>query len=208
MNLPVVPACARCNDAKSKLEHYLTSVMPFGGRHPDASDTLSTLVPERLAKNRPLWAALGRGLDAYLVSRNGGSWQPEARLPVDGPKLTQWLDYVTRGLAYWHCNIYVLPERCLIRAGFLNADGQAFCEKLLAGNAGKRTHGHLGEDVFVYEGLQSAEHSELTVWRFSLYGAAVGADSRSPRMSNAYAITAPKNMTAAADIERAFGIPR
>ena len=31
--LPKVPACKACNNAKATLEHYLTAVMPFGGRH-------------------------------------------------------------------------------------------------------------------------------------------------------------------------------
>jgi len=36
-NLPKVPACKHCNNEKSQLEHYLTAVLPFCGRHPDAS---------------------------------------------------------------------------------------------------------------------------------------------------------------------------
>src|SRR5690242_13724910 len=62
--LPKVPACQTCNNDKSKLEHYLTSILPFGGRHADATATFSDLVPGRLAKNaalqRQLSAAQGR----------------------------------------------------------------------------------------------------------------------------------------------------
>ena len=39
-NLPQAPACAECNGLKSTLEHYLTTVLPFGGRHPGASENL------------------------------------------------------------------------------------------------------------------------------------------------------------------------
>lgn len=31
--LPEAPACKACNDEKSRMEHYLTAVLPFGGRH-------------------------------------------------------------------------------------------------------------------------------------------------------------------------------
>ena len=39
-DLPKVPACKQCNDEKSRLEHYLATVLPFGGRHADASVNL------------------------------------------------------------------------------------------------------------------------------------------------------------------------
>ena len=32
---PKLPACETCNNVKSKLEHYLTAVLPFGGRYTD-----------------------------------------------------------------------------------------------------------------------------------------------------------------------------
>ena len=40
-NLPQAPACHHCNSAKSKLEHYLTAVLPFAGSHADAAENLS-----------------------------------------------------------------------------------------------------------------------------------------------------------------------
>src|ERR1700693_690251 len=74
-NLPKVPACEACNHEKSKLEHYLTAVLPFGGRHTDSAQNLSTLVEPRLAKNAKLHSALSAGL---LV--------PVSTLPIDGDK--------------------------------------------------------------------------------------------------------------------------
>ena len=60
-NLPKVPACRECNEAKSQLEHYLTAVLPFGARHPGAATSLSEMVPPRLAKNARLERDLSRG---------------------------------------------------------------------------------------------------------------------------------------------------
>ena len=59
-NLPQVPTCDLCNNQKSKLEHYLTTILPFGGRHADARENLVNLVPGRLARN----LRLGRELNA------------------------------------------------------------------------------------------------------------------------------------------------
>jgi hypothetical protein len=74
-NLPKVPACEACNHEKSKLEHYLTAVLPFGGRHTDSAQNLSTLVEPRLAKNAKLHSALSVG-QGRVWSREGGLLVP------------------------------------------------------------------------------------------------------------------------------------
>jgi hypothetical protein len=60
-NLPKAPACAKCNGEKSKLEHYLTTVLPFGARHAQAMDNMQVNVPGRLAKNQKLHRQLQNG---------------------------------------------------------------------------------------------------------------------------------------------------
>ena len=59
--IPQVPACKRCNKEKSELEHYLTAVLLFGGRHADAATNLQIDGPRRLAKNQKLRRELGEG---------------------------------------------------------------------------------------------------------------------------------------------------
>jgi len=46
-NLPQVPACDRCNNEKSALEHYLTVVLAFGARYSHAVENLSAMVPKQ-----------------------------------------------------------------------------------------------------------------------------------------------------------------
>ena len=60
--LPQVPACNQCNNEKSRLEHHLTTVLPFGARHAAASRTLNELVPGRLEHNERVHRDL---LDAW-----------------------------------------------------------------------------------------------------------------------------------------------
>jgi len=61
-NLPQAPVCATCNNEKSELEHYLTAVLPFGGRHPDALENLVSMVPKRLQRNAKLHRVLSAGV--------------------------------------------------------------------------------------------------------------------------------------------------
>src|SRR3990167_5183701 len=68
-NLIKVPACDECNNDKSKHEHYLTSLLPFGGLHVDAKEHLSTMVPPRLEKNQKLKRELNAGM--MYVTRTG-----------------------------------------------------------------------------------------------------------------------------------------
>jgi hypothetical protein len=67
-HLPQVPACDDCNREKAKLEHYLTTVMPFGATHGDAASTLGTMVPKRLGRNEALHRELSNGIETVLVT--------------------------------------------------------------------------------------------------------------------------------------------
>lgn len=53
-NIPKVPSCTSCNNNKSVLEHYLTALLPFGGRHRAAHENLVSMVPRRLMRNKKL----------------------------------------------------------------------------------------------------------------------------------------------------------
>ena len=207
-DLPKVPACKECNNAKAKLEHYLTAVMPFGGRHADSSKNLSTLVPPRLAKNKKLFAALKQGMKGGFVNLlSSERWTPELTVPIDSERLIQLFEFIAKGLAHWHWGIYLPANTCVVIAAFLTSPGRAVFESLIAKEARDRVKGNLGEGVFVYEGAQSAECPELTVWRMSLYGVVVGNDPRSPmeRCSEVYCLTAPKRMPAANELVRLLG---
>lgn len=196
-NLIIVPACKVCNNAKSQLEHYLTAVMPFAGRHADSGSNLDLMVPKRLAKNNKLHTALALGVDTFFTSRNGEPWSMEMSIPFDSKQLTMLFEYIAKGLAYHHWQVY-LPSDHLVKAVLLTGVIREKFEGFLA-NARDHVRGDLGEGVFVYEGIQAEECGELTVWRMSLYGAQVTGDARYPtgRCSEAYVLTAPKRMPAA-----------
>lgn len=66
--LPKVPSCQQCNKEKSDLEHYLTALLPFGGRHENAKDNLKKMVPKRLKKNKKLHRELSEK-KTYALSK-------------------------------------------------------------------------------------------------------------------------------------------
>jgi len=128
-------------------------------------------------------------------------------LPLEGEKLIELFEYIIKGLAYWHWKVILPPESCLAKASYFTSAGAEWFERLISYTAKHRVNVNLGNGVFIYEGAQSAECSELTVWRMSLYGAEIsgGHTTYAERCANAYGITAPKRMPAASEFLRLLG---
>jgi hypothetical protein len=166
-HLPQVPACNPCNNAKSKLEHYLTAVLPFGGRHTDSTENLTNLVPRRLEKNH----ALHRRLAAGHARQDTPAGQAMT-VPFDSEKLTVLFEYIAKGLAWHHWRELIAPTSA-VWAGLLAGPGQALFDGLFAHRAKARVSEDLGGGTFAYEGAQSAATPQMTIWRFTLYGGAM-----------------------------------
>ncbi|ANI99096.1 hypothetical protein A8O14_02700 [Polynucleobacter wuianus] len=199
--LPKVPACKDCNNEKSQLEHYLTTVLPFGGTHASSSTMLSTLVPNRLKRNLKLYNALIAGA---VINPNRGR-QKSSTIPFDGSSLTRLYELIARGLAWHHWRL-LINEDYVVRAGFFINEGVPFFQRLLAMNATNRVFGNFGNGVFQYEGVQAIECPQLTVWRMSFYGVEVGGHSQGPqyRSSQAFCISASIHSTIIRDLPHLF----
>jgi hypothetical protein len=167
-NLPKVPACRACNAAKSRLETYLTAVLPFGSRTSHATEMLNSMVPGRLSANPKLRQNLAEGISAMWLDENG-IHRPAMGLPFDGKTLAALFRYITRGLITHHLNI-VIPAHHYVGAGLLSPYGERLIGPWLSGAGRARVSQTLGNNVFRYEGLQSADEPELTIWRFEMYG--------------------------------------
>lgn len=179
VSLPKVPACQACNHAKSKLEHYLTSILPFGGQHDGALKTLSDLVPARLAKNAALHRRLRSG-QTRIWAKFGELYVPTTALPIESEKIDQLFRFIVKGLAWYHWNL-LLKSNVGIWAGVLSFDGERLFKKLLE-LTGHRISSNLGKGAFVYEGLQATGNPEMSIWTFSIYGGLVlGGDPNEPK---------------------------
>lgn len=206
-NLPKVPACKACNNDKSKLEHYLTTVLPFGGDHVDAGSILAKLVPPRLAKNKRLHTAILDGLERHIASTNAGQWMPGMTIPFDGQGMERLYEYIVRGLAWHHWKLLLGPE-VMVTAGYLLEAGRRAFERLLTLGAADMVSVNLGDGVFAYEAVQAKECRELTVWKMSFYGGVLfGGDPRAPleRFTSAYGITAPKKWHVSKELQSMLG---
>ncbi len=205
--LPKVGACNQCNNKKSRLEHTLTSVMPFGARHERAKDAL-VAVESKLAKNQKLHRHLAAGLRTVFRSIDGSPWRPEMTIPFDVCDLEQLGEYIVKGLARHHWGLS-LGSDTFVRTTFLRADVATAFDRFFAGKARNRVESQLGGGVFSYEGIQSVESGDLTLWRMSFYGAELGGDPNAPaqRVSIIYGISVAKTAGAAERVAAILGKP-
>ncbi|GAA4814031.1 hypothetical protein GCM10023232_06870 [Sphingosinicella ginsenosidimutans] len=177
-NLPKVPACAPCNGAKSALEHYLSAILPFGGRHPQSPAILAADVPRRLDRNARLHRELAHGKRDGWVSENG-LIRPSMALPFEGEKLADLFVLITRGLAHHHFGV-MIPQSYFVGAGLLVRRAESVLEGLIALNANARVLESLGGGLIEYEGAQAVNDPFLTIWRYRLYGGVVLTDLANP----------------------------
>jgi len=153
-NLPQAPICEECNNEKSKLEHYLTTVLPFGGRHADASENLASMVPKRLGKNAKLHRQLRDGQQVVFVPGDTGSAEQTTAIPFDGEKLEELISMIVRGLIWFHWRVY-LEDSHTVRTHTVTAHGLQLCEEtLFRPNARDRVRGNLGNGALCTKGLR------------------------------------------------------
>ncbi|MDN7926932.1 HNH endonuclease [Burkholderia vietnamiensis] len=169
-NLPKVPACQECNTAKSRLEHYVLSVLLMGGVHPDAIEALATQLGPRLANNDALRRALFVGQRDRLIRQPDGSWATGMSVPFDGEQLAILCCYIALGLAWHHWHLQIAPH-AVASANMFTRPGQATFEDLLARcEAGGRVEHTIGNGVFAYRGVYLRTNPRITLWQMKFFG--------------------------------------
>jgi hypothetical protein len=177
--IPKVPACRACNGKKAELEHYLATVIPFGGRHADASTNLKDNAPRRLAKNQKLHRTLARGSSRLWSKEASGLLVRSLTVPIDGEKLEQLVAFIVRGLIWHHWGI-VLGADCFVEVLSLTSRGEAFFARYRKMRANNRVKGDIGDGALVYEGAQGTDNPQVSVWELTVYGGLkmVGTDDK------------------------------
>ncbi len=164
-NLPKVPCCKKCNDKKSRLEHYLLTILPFGARHADALENLTSQVPGRLDQNISLHKKLYQDQGIEYISNGGKLLLPNRSIPIDVNKLIELFNYIARALANIHFNIRILDDELTISS--IDFDN---IELFLNGKVKNKVSNDLGNGTAVYTGVQAIDNDKVTAWEFSIYG--------------------------------------
>lgn len=174
--LPQVPACDRCNNEKSKLETQLTPILPFGGRHLDAFENITTLVPPRLAKNAALAASLN--LSPSWLPGPSGLWAKTSTVQIPADEIERLVVYWVRGLSSYHWGVHFSGDFDF-DVGLPTGDGLIAAEQVFGHKADNRVSNRIGGDALIYEGVLDKEPL-CCAWKISIYGGLTlgGADPR------------------------------
>jgi hypothetical protein len=159
-NLPQVPACLTCNNAKSADEHYLATVLPFGGNHPAASAMLERDVPRRLQKNKRLHRGLAEGRCDGQLSE-GDAITPTLTLNVEADRIIGFARRLIGGLHAYHWE--PISKQMWVGAGVLAPAGQNFQLELMH-MGGLRLRGDIGDGLFSCAALRSMEPPYISAW--------------------------------------------
>ena len=205
-NLPQVPACDACNRTKARLEHHMTAVLPFGGRHPAAKTNLETLVPGRLAKNQKLHRALASGAKKAWIKEDA-LYQPTMSLPIEGSSFLDLFSLVVRGLVWFHWKALLTPKH-LVNVLVLTDAGERYFDGIMNLEVADRVTVDLGSSTVQYEGVQGFDNPSITAWRISMYGGITFGDSGSPGLVGRRigAITGPEDADLSSDPSRPLGV--
>lgn len=166
-HIPKVPCCLACNNEKSKLEHYLSTVLPFGASHADALEHLAQEVPRRLKKNLKLHRALVSQAAEIYFPNSAGVLVPHLTVPMDTQKLERLFVYITKALADQHFQIKehegVSFEATLDFPGI---------DSYIAANSNPddTVCVDVGEGTFIYRGTRSATNPTISAWEYTVYG--------------------------------------
>ena len=176
-NLIKVPACDECNNIKSHLEHYLTAVMPFGGRHNSAKENLNTNVPPRLKKNKKLHRFLGENRNHFSIDLSTGEVGKSMVIPFDGKKYTELFKFILKGLAWYHWGTYVNKETELFTTALTDFGYELFESHIFSQGKEHQILNSLGDQSIQYKGLRAYDNEQYTIWLFNFYNGFVCANS-------------------------------
>lgn len=168
--IPKVPACHDCNTAKSALEHYLASVLPFGSEHEAALSGQTEELKRRLDHNEPLRTDLAAGIGDIQVADASGRTQRMLGLPFRGREYTRYMGMALRGLV-WHEWRTIVPPTYVVEAWTMGPDAfMLFQQDLLAPGKDHGVRRSYANGALVYSGTAASDDRAMSTWHVSLYG--------------------------------------
>ncbi len=176
-NLIKVPSCKECNDDKSKIEHYLISVLPFGGMHSGAKENLSSLVPPRLDKNLKLKRELKSGMKYVWSKEENGTPKKNLTIPFDGERYVGLFKYLVKALSWHHWRVYIETESIVFTTALSKYGKKMFHQHLFPLRAQNKVNEVIGNNTVEYTGVQAVDDNQITIWEFETYNGLVVSNS-------------------------------
>jgi len=168
-----VPACDECNNKKSLIEHYLASLLPFGGRHADAEETLNSLVPTRLEKNLKLKRELNEGMKYVWSNDKTGISIRNLTVPFDGIRYAELFKYIAKALSWHHWGSYIKTESDILSVSLTQTGEEAFEKFLFPLKSSHKIEAMIGNNSIKYKGMQAVENDQISIWKFQIYNGVV-----------------------------------
>ena len=196
VGLPEVPACSECNGMKSKLEHYLSTVLPMAGRHSAALNVASASLRRRLDSNASLQRELAAGLERLRDLETpllfATTFRPD--------QIEKYASIVARGLLFHHFNVALDDKHESRGRGILQSAVGEF-ERLYEEVADEVTavSGEYASGAFAYRGFVAKKNPQVSSWHIQLYqGLILGSseiEEHGPYVCDLWAITCEKVAT-------------
>jgi hypothetical protein len=177
-NLIKVPACDECNNDKSKYEHYLTSLLPFGGLHADAKEHLSTLVSPRLERNQKLKRELGAGMRYVTKADENGNESRDLIVPINGEIYTGLFEFIVKALSWFHWGTYLEKNSIVLTTALTKFGDDMFQQHLFSIRSKNIIDETIGKDTVKYFGMQAVDNDQITVWKFEVFNGLVVSNSK------------------------------
>lgn len=169
-NLPQVPACMPCNNAKSALELYVLSVLPLGGRHNGAAAAISEQVGPRLARNNKLARSIAETQRPFIVLDAARNWHVGTITPFDVTVLLKLASFIAQGLAWYHWRIQLAPDSLTDSRRMSNEGVRYFRGQMMGPASGEHVKAQLGKGVFQYHGVYQRTNPKKTIWEMTFFG--------------------------------------
>jgi hypothetical protein len=176
--LPKVPSCEICNNEKSKLEHYLTAVLPFGATHKKAEKALTIDVKKRLDRNKKLHNQLHKSLTNKNLKLSEGRYEKRLTLDVNFKDFNRLISFIGKGLMWHHFN-KLLPLNSSERVFSPSPSGVEYISNFFNLETKHRVNETLGEGTVRYKGIMSETDEGVSIWAIQLLGGITISDTDS-----------------------------
>ena len=167
--LPKVPCCENCNNDKSIIEHYTTTILPFGSNTYYAGNMLRDYVSKRIERNKKLKRELNKLSGTVWAKSKNGLLIPHTTLPVKAEPIIKLINYIVRGLAYYHWGTIITGQYSIDVWPAPLEQIMFFRRYVLSLSKENCITGNIGNGCIIYKCTRSTDDPRISVWEVIFY---------------------------------------